>query len=59
MAERYPHGRATVDRDGEGTLTPATRGGCAYTTEGDYMNALEYKYEETILYWKISVRRKR
>ena len=47
-------GRATVDNDGEGTFDPGdTWGLYAYTTEGDYMNAnTEYKYEETILYWK-------
>ena len=47
-------GRATVDNDGEGTFDPGdTWGFYAYTTEGDYMNAnTEYKYEETILYWK-------
>ena len=47
-------GRATVDTDGEGTFDPGdTWGLYAYTTEGDYMNAnTEYKYEETILYWK-------
>lgn len=47
-------GRATVDNNGEGTFDPGdTWGLYAYTTKGDYMNAnTEYKYEETILYWK-------
>ena len=47
-------GRATVDNDGEGTFDPGdTWGLYTYTTKGDYMNAnTEYKYEETILYWK-------